>query len=222
MLKQREETGVAIMPHINHPNFFYAVSLEDMMALNGERFFEVYNGHPMVHNLGDSIHISTEEMWDLINISYLEKKKPIMYGLATDDSHHYHQKDSKWSNAGRGWVMVQADTLSAISLIDAMENGKFYSTTGVELKKINFEDDILTVAVDEEAGVSYTIAFMGSKVEGSEPEIFSTTEGTTASFKMNDEILFLRCKVTSSKLQDNPVEGILYEMAWTQPLVNKP
>jgi len=222
VLKQREETGVAIMPHINHPNFFYAVSLEDMMALNGERFFEVYNGHPMVHNMGDSVHISTEEMWDLINISYLEKKKPIMYGLATDDSHHYHQKDSKWSNAGRGWVMVQADTLSAISLIDAMENGKFYSTTGVEFEKINFEDGILTISVAEETGVSYTISFIGSKVGGEGPEVFGTIEGTTASFAMNDDILFLRCKVTSSKLQDNPVEGMLYEMAWTQPLVNRP
>lgn len=222
VLKQREETGVAIMPHINHPNFFYSVSLEDMKALNGERFFEVYNGHPMVHNMGDSVHISTEEMWDLINISYLEKKKPIMYGLATDDSHHYHQKDSKWSNAGRGWVMVQADTLSAISLIDALENGKFYATTGVELEKLNSEDGVLTVSVTEEAGVSYTITFMGSKVDGEGPEVFSTIEGTTASFTMDDEILFVRCKVTSTKLQDNPVEGLLYEMAWTQPLVNRP
>ena len=76
VLKQRQETGRPIMPHINHPNFGYGINLDDMIALKGERFFEVYNGHPMVHNMGDSTHISTEEMWDLINISYLENKKP--------------------------------------------------------------------------------------------------------------------------------------------------
>lgn len=219
VLAQREETGKPIMPHINHPNFFYGVSLDDMIALNGERFFEVYNGHPMVHNMGDASHISTEEMWDMINIAYLENDKPIMYGLATDDSHNYHRKDRKWSNAGRGWVMVQADTLSANALINAMEAGKFYSSTGVELDEISFEDGKLSVAVVEEPGVSYRISFLGSKIEGATPEEFSSTTGTEASFEITDDILFVRCKVTSSKLQDNSIEDILYEMAWTQPVI---
>ena len=220
VLAQREETGVPIMPHINHPNFFYSVSLDDMIALKGERFFEVYNGHPMVHNMGDETHISTEEMWDMINIAYLENDKPLMYGLATDDSHHYHRKSKEWSNAGRGWVMVQADTLSASTLINAMEDGKFYSSTGVTLDKIYFENGKLSVAVAEESGVSYKISFIGSKVDGASPEEFSSTTGTEASFQITDDILFVRCKVTSSKLQDNSIEDILYEMAWTQPVTN--
>ena len=32
VLKQREETGVPMFPHINHPNFFWAITLEDMIA----------------------------------------------------------------------------------------------------------------------------------------------------------------------------------------------
>jgi predicted metal-dependent phosphoesterase TrpH len=38
VLKQRAETGVAMFPHINHPNFFYGVSLQDIIDLRGERF----------------------------------------------------------------------------------------------------------------------------------------------------------------------------------------
>ena len=72
VLKQSKETGVAMMVHINHPNFHYAFSWEEMSQLSGERFFEVFNGHPSVRNFGDSAHISTEEMWDLINIAYLK------------------------------------------------------------------------------------------------------------------------------------------------------
>lgn len=221
VLQQRKNKGIPIMPHINHPNFFYAVSLEDMKALNGERFFEVYNGHPMVQNTGDSLHISTEQMWDLINISYLANNKPIMYGLATDDSHHYHQQGNKWSNAGRGWVMVEADSLSATSLIDAMENGKFYASTGVTLETINFDEGKISISVLEEQGVTYKITFLGSKKENTTPEEFAVIEGSKASFDLTDDLLFVRCRVTSSKLQENPIENIKYEMAWTQPIINR-
>ncbi|SDL62861.1 PHP domain-containing protein [Kriegella aquimaris] len=219
VLDQRERTGVPIMPHINHPNFYYSISLEDMISLKGERFFEVYNGHPVVHNMGDSTHISTENMWDLINISYLASNKPLMYGLATDDSHSYHKKGKKWSNAGRGWVMVQSDTLSAKALIESMEAGQFYGSTGVTLKEVNYQDNKLSVAVDAEQGVTYTIVFIGCKKGESETSIFKSIVGNEASVDLTDDILFMRCKITSSKLQDNPIEDILYETAWTQPVL---
>lgn len=216
---QREETGTPMIPHINHPNFHYGVSLDDMKALKGERFFEVYNGHPMVHNLGDDEHISTEEMWDLINITYLEMGKPLMYGLATDDSHHYHVKESKWSNAGRGWIVVQADSLKAASLIHAMEKGNFYASTGVTLKELKFKNNTLSVKIDPDEGVKYTMSFIGCRKGQSESEVFQSIDATEASFDLTDDILFVRCKITSSKLQANPIENMLYEMAWTQPVV---
>lgn len=220
VLDQRKRTGVPIMPHINHPNFYYSISLEDMISLKGERFFEVYNGHPAVHNMGDSTHISTEEMWDQINISYIAAKKPLMYGLATDDSHNYHKMGNKWSNSGRGWVMVQSDTLSAPALIEAMENGDFYSSTGVSLKSLEFENKILAVEVEPEAGVNYTITFLGCLKGETEVKELKVVDGTTADFEIKDDILFVRSKITSSKLQENPIEDIKYESAWTQPLLN--
>ena len=220
VLEQRNRTGVPIMPHINHPNFFYSISLEDMISLKGERFFEVYNGHPMVNNMGDATHISIEEMWDQINISYIKSKKPIMFGLATDDSHNYHKIGSKWSNAGRGWVMVQSDTLSAPALIEAMERGDFYSTTGVTLQAVDYDDKNLTVEVEPEAGINYTITFLGCLKGETEVKELKSIEGSSANFEVTDDILFLRSKVTSSKLQENPIEDMKYESAWTQPILN--
>ncbi|NJB71384.1 hypothetical protein GGR42_001846 [Saonia flava] len=221
VLNQRKETGVPIMPHINHPNFYYGVSLEDMIKLNGERFFEVYNGHPMVHNMGDSTHISTEEMWDLINISYIESKKPIMYGLATDDSHNYHKMGREWSNSGRGWVMVQADTLSAPALINAMENGDFYSTTGVILKNLKYDASSISVEIEAETGISYKIAFYGCLKGETTIKELASYEDTSAKFEITDDLLFVRSKITSNKLQENPIENIKYETAWTQPFLNQ-
>ena len=218
VLSQRFETGVPMIPHINHPNFGYAITLDDMISLNGERFFEVYNGHPAVHNMGDSTRISTEKMWDLINIAYLKNKKPLMFGLATDDSHHYHNKGKEWSNAGRGWVMVQADTLSAVNLIQALESGDFYSSTGVEIKNLTNDAKMISIEIAPEKGVTYEISFIGCKKGETETETLKTINATKAKFEVTEDLLFARCKITSSKLQENPIEELFYEMAWTQPV----
>ncbi len=222
VIDQREATGTPMIPHVNHPNFGYALTLEDMVALSGERFFEVYNGHPQVHNMGDSTHMSTEEMWDRINRAYIAEGKPIMYGLATDDSHHYHNQGKEWSNAGRGWIMVQAETLGPASIIEAMEAGNFYATTGVAFNDISSNGNTLSVSVKAEPGVNYTVSFIGWKRDGAGPEVLSSATGTEASFQVTDEVLFVRCKVTSSKLHVNPIEDLLYEAAWTQPVVANP
>jgi hypothetical protein len=48
VLEQRERTGQPMFPHLNHPNFHWAITAEELMQVEGERFFEVYNGHPAV------------------------------------------------------------------------------------------------------------------------------------------------------------------------------
>ncbi|WP_034044498.1 PHP domain-containing protein [Wocania ichthyoenteri] len=217
--KHKEEFGTPIIAHINHPNFGYAINLEDMIGLKNEQFFEVYNGHPAVHNSGNNEHISTELMWDYINMAYIENNKPLMYGLATDDSHHYHRKGSKWSNAGRGWIMVQADSLNPKSIIDAMEVGQFYASTGVELKDLTFENNTLSVQVKEYKNTTYKISFIGCEKGQAEPEEFASFESSKASFKLTNNMLYVRCKITSSKLHENPIEDLLFENAWTQPYI---
>jgi hypothetical protein len=157
-------------------------------------------------------------MWDLINIAYLKNDKPMMYGLATDDSHHYHVKGSKWSNAGRGWIMVQADSLNPKSLIAAMEAGEFYASTGVELESLTTDNNQLSVKVKKEPGVTYQISFIGCKKGENVPEEFMSVAGDQASFELTDDLLFVRCKIVSSKLHENPVEDLLYQMAWAQPV----
>ena len=219
VIQQRDELGVPMIAHVNHPNFGYAIGLEDMIALRNEQFFEVYNGHHMVHNSGDSTHMSTELMWDLINIAYLDEGKPLMYGLATDDSHHYHVKGNNWSNAGRGWIEVRAESLNPRSLIEAMEVGDFYASTGVELKDMTIDENRISIEVNQEAGVTYNINFVGCKKGKDVSEELLSTEGGKVSFELTSDLLFVRCKITSSKLHENPIEDLLYESAWTQPVI---
>lgn len=219
VLRQRKETGIPMFPHINHPNFFYGISVQDMIDLRGERFFEVYNGHPLVHNEGDSLHPGTEQMWDEINLAYIKRNQPLMMGLGTDDSHSYHQFGTAYANAGRGWVMVYADVLNAGSLIGAMERGDFYASSGVILANVSNEGNNLVIDVQPEAGVSYTIEFIGAIKGDIKTRVLKTITGTSARLKLSAKHQFVRARITSSKQKPNPYRDREVEMAWTQPVV---
>lgn len=218
VLEQREATGQPMFPHINHPNFGWAISLEDMQALENERFFEVFNGHPAVNNYGDSIRMGTEEMWDRINFHYLEKGQDLMFGLATDDSHNYHTFGLDYSNTGRGWVMVHADDLSPESLIKSMEGGHFYASTGVELAAFGLRNNDYVVEVKPEDKVAYEIQIIVWKAGQQDPTYLDPVKGTSTSYSLGPDDLFVRAKVISDRLQKNPYKTGDVEVAWTQPV----
>jgi hypothetical protein len=219
VLQQRKETGVPMFAHINHPNFFYAITAEDMIQLHGERFFEVYNGHPMVHNEGDSLHPSTETLWDDINLAYYKRGQPLLLGLGTDDSHSYHQFGTAYANAGRGWVMVYSDSLKPRSLVEALEGGDFYASSGVMLKNVSLNKKEMVVEVQAEAGVTYTIEFVGVLKGSEKSTVLARVNGAKAKFLVTEKHLFVRARITSSKLKRNPYRDKEVEMAWTQPII---
>jgi hypothetical protein len=243
VLEQRKRTGVPMFPHINHPNFKWAITAEELMQVEGERFFEVYNGHPLVHNEGDELHAGTERVWDIILTERLAVlgKEP-MFGLATDDSHNYHDEPKKLSHPGRGWVMVRAAKLEIGSLIEAMEAGDFYASSGVTLRDVRREKDRLAVEIEPEAGVTYTTEFIGTRrgYDASRQPVTDDTgaplrvtqryskdigvvlakvEGTSAVYSLKGDEIYVRACVTSSKHKTDPARDGEFERAWTQPLV---
>jgi hypothetical protein len=243
VLEQRKRTGVPILAHLNHPNFGWAVTAEEITPVEQERFFEVYNGHPTVRSEGDATHAGTERVWDIVNTRRLaELNLPVLYGIATDDAHHYHGEPKKNVRAGRGWVMVRAETLAAPALIEAMETGEFYASSGVVLKQVERSNGRIQLEVEAEPGVTYQTEFIGTK-KGyntvSEPvadesgatlrvtrryseevgRVLATASGPKVSYVFKGDEIYVRARITSSKLKENPrLEGEV-ECAWIQPLV---
>ncbi|HUR12533.1 MAG TPA: hypothetical protein VM012_14255 [Flavitalea sp.] len=218
---QRQRTGQPMFPHINHPNFNWSIKVDDMMQLKGERFFEVYNGHPHVHNYGDSVTMGMEELWDRLLIHYIMDGKQLLYGLATDDAHNYLEYQIGMSNPGRGWVMVRASELTAEAIISSMEKGNFYSSTGVELENIIFQNNTLQISVKKMPGINYTIEFWGATKSdvGRKGRLLKTVRGNSGNYRLTNE-LYVRAKIISSKPKENPYQAGDVETAWTQPVRN--
>lgn len=220
LVAQRRQTGQPMFPHINHPNFFYAITADDLMKLRHERFFEVHNGHPLVNNYGDAKREGTESMWDKINTHFVRQGRPLMYGLATDDSHNYQFFGLEYSNTGRGWVMVNAPSLSPRALIEAMEAGRFYATSGVELVSLHQTPASFSFRIKTEPDISYTIQLIGLKKGKDKAEILQEFKGTEASYTLTDDDLWVRAKIISSKAKYNPYSAGELETAWVQPIAH--
>lgn len=243
VIAQREKTGQPMIVHLNHPNYGYAVTAEELMRVRGERFFEVYNGHPSVFNSGDHQHASTDRMWDIILAHRLtELQMPIMYGLAVDDGHNYHTMTQHHSNPGRGWVMVLAKELKADSLIEALEAGQFYASSGVRLRRVSWTEEAMTVEIEPVEGETYETEFIGTRLgfdsaskpvidaEGTEVhatriysneigETLKKVEGIRAEYRFAGDELYVRARVTSSALPSNPGEAGERKRAWVQPVL---
>lgn len=145
------------VPHLNHPNFGWSVSAADIARVKNDRLFEIFNGHPMVNNLGGGGMPGLEEMWDII----LSSGK-LLYGLATDDAHQFKRPgDPSASGPGRGWVVVRAPRLGAREVLTALENGDFYASTGVELADVQRSSSRIVVEIKPESWSRYTTRFIG-------------------------------------------------------------
>ena len=217
--EQRKRTNQPMFAHINHPNFGYGISTDDLKKLNGERFFEVYNGHPSVNNEGNEYHLDTESMWDLINVHYYNNKKPLMFGIATDDSHNYHQQSTSLSNTGRGWVMVNTKNLETNNIIAQMEAGNFYSSSGVYLKSLVSDNKGVSIEIDPEPNIEYGIHFIGYKKGEDNTKLLKSVDGTKANYLFEKDDIFVRVKIVSTALMPNPYTDGETKKAWTQPLI---
>jgi hypothetical protein len=243
ILEQRRRTGQPMFPHINHPNFGWGITAEELMKVQGDRFFEVYNGHPAVNNEGDLYHASTERIWDIVLAFRLgELGLEPMYGTAVDDAHQYHRMNRTNSNPGRGWVMVRSEKLTAAALIDSMERGDFYASSGVRLRDLRVMTNSLAIEIEPEEGVTYVTRFIGTRTTFDRQSeagqrsagtvtpvtrtysyeigtILAEAPGPNARYEFRGDEIYVRAKVISSKPKQNPYAAGEVEAAWVQPVI---
>jgi len=185
------------LPSLNHPNFHWAVTAEDMLKVQNLALFEVYNGHPTVNNVGGGGSQSMDELWDVL----LTGGRRI-HGIAVDDAHVFKRIGMEHSNPGRGWIQVRAESLTTASIMSAIEKGQFYSSSGVELQDVNVTPERYELEIHPRAHEKFTTYFIGAG-----GKVLARSYETKPSYKFQPGDRYVRARVESSF-------GL---KAWTQP-----
>jgi hypothetical protein len=193
----RSANGVS---SINHPNYGWAISPDELAQIQRTRLFEVFNGHPQVNNMGGGGVPSLEETWDRM----LSSGK-LLYGTAVDDAHTFKDPGNpNVAGPGRGWVYVRAARLEPRAIIDAVERGDFYSSTGVELQSLEHTSSSMTIAIKPlPVSSKYRVQFIGRQGRVLQEAI---TASATYTFKGDEG--YVRAKVIDSNGR----------YAWIQPV----
>jgi hypothetical protein len=213
--------AVGGLPIAAHPNLTYAVTATDLLASDktqGPRFFEVWNTEPGMNNLGGGGKPSTEQIWDAVLSS-----GRLLYGTAVDDCHHFYEFVSSreagapLSNPGKAWIMVRASDLSVKAILDAMNRGDFYASTGVTLE--TYEVTANDIRID----LSNQTHDLGWSMPGANPalyrtefighggQVLKTDESLHPSYQFTGQERYVRARITNSDGQ----------VAWTQPIFPK-
>ena len=195
----RAAGGIA---QINHPNFGWALTAEQIPATREPQLLELWNGHPLVNNRGGGGSPSTEEIWDAV----LTARRRI-FAVASDDAHQFQGEFGRERlNPGRGWVMVRAPELTAPAIQAALERGDFYSSTGVELKSYAADATGIRLELPEGARGSptrYRTYFIGKG-----GDVLKRDESLAPSYEFRGDELYVRVRVEAST----------GATAWTQPV----
>ncbi len=194
----QEQGGVAL---INHPNFDWALSEDDVFEGRQAPLLEIYSGHPYVYSKGDEGRRSHEVLW-----ASLIDRGAVFAGAAVDDTHHItiNPSPKKAARPGRGWVSVYATPGADVdrdAICSALRDGRFYASSGAGIDRLRVAEGTVTVwPNDPHAEVTFigrgnvALAAVRPGLEG-------------ASYTLHGGETFVRVRVDEEDGQQ----------AWTQP-----
>ena len=153
-------------PILAHPAWSL-MTPEDGLALHGYEAVEIYNG------ISDGY---TNRGYSDLFLDVCATHGRLSGIIADDDSHFYEGYDTMM-----GFVCVQAESFTAKGLTGALWAGRYYASTGPELKQVEYEDGVIRV----ECGPVKEIYFMsnvwfarGRTVRAPEGEYLTSAEYT--------------------------------------------
>jgi hypothetical protein len=187
------------IPHINHPNFQWAITGADLKQVKNNTLFEIFNGHPTVNNMGGGGVPGLEEIWDDILTSGQE-----IYGIAVDDAHVFKRPwDPTAARPGQGWVVVRSNALEPRAIVSALDRGEFYASNGVVLDDVAVTKESLTVTIKEAPTTKYRTQFVGRS-----GKVVKEVIANPAVYTFTGDEMYVRARVLDSN----------GKTAWVQPV----
>jgi hypothetical protein len=122
-----------------------------------------------------------------------------------DDAHTFKQPGNPdVAGPGRGWVAVRAPRLEARAVVEAIERGEFYASTGVMLEDVQVSAERMHVVVKPIASSRYRIQFIGKG-----GRLLSESLQANATYVFTGGEGYVRARVLESNGR----------MAWVQPVM---
>ena len=185
--------GANGLAQLNHP---YATQIrvpeivDSVQGIQAPLFIEIFNSKT------DTIFLPalpSEDLWDAV-LSTGTK----MWGVAVDDSHT--SIDGRYPPGG-GFIYVDADSLDITSIMAAMNEGRFYASSGATINNFLYDRSKYSV----ETSVMSNIRFIGA-----ESVILKEVNSTFAEYEYAGNEQYVRARIESES-------GV----AWTQPVFVK-
>lgn len=197
--------GVA---QINHPNFMWQLTADDIASAKGARLLEVMNMHPIVNTFGAGPEApSAEQIWDQVL-----SRGVVIWGVASDDVHELYESvkgdptdPGRGALPGRGWIVVRAAHLTTDEIMKSIEAGDFYASTGVELEDYTATAQQITIKIKphDRFKTKYRVQFIGKN-----GRILQDGTANPAAYVIKGGEGYVRARISDSNGKS----------AWTQPV----
>lgn len=173
----------------------WEVSASEIISFeNGPHFLEIWNtGTEAIQTHDD------KSIWDAV----LTAGKRV-WGSATDDFHPAVLESAEFN---KGWNMIWLDTLTREAVYNALLNGQFYASTGVNITNFNVTDYINYKVISISSSNANKIKFWGPG-----HVIIQEVNGSSASFILQNHA-YVRIELIKEGFFGT---GKTY--AWTQPI----
>lgn len=188
----------------NHPNWSMEEP-EEILHYDGFFSLEIFNTGSMVIN-------GHENNLGLYDRLLRHGKFPYVHGA--DDNHNKQPFDDPRCDSFGAWTMIIAPELSYPAIIQALELGNFYASTGPEIRELHFEGNHVTLRCSEARRITMhmspkrcqnvcarpgeTLEFAEFDIPDSAPYVYFSvfgpdgTEAHTRAYTRRDENLLCR------------------------------
>jgi hypothetical protein len=176
--------GFAIMCHPNWEEHFNHCPQDKLALWTGYAGIEIFNG---VCIWGEGSGLALDR-WDIL-LSAGRK----VWGYASDDTHKPHTE-------ANGWTVVQATHRSVDGIVEALEHGRCYASTGVAIESIDVKGNTIRVVAPDADRID---------VIGDFQRLADKQRGPEAIYTVSDEDVYSYVRFEC--------HGAAGAMAWTQP-----
>lgn len=176
-----------------HP-IWSRTDFENLMKLRNYLALEIFNY---------GCHIESYSGLGTVYWDYLLQRGIKVWGIATDDAHHYLKDECG------GWISVKAGELTPASIADSIIKGRFYASSGPEIYDFGMKDGevfIETSEVSEIHAITYGKWSWGANFNAGDKGYL-----TKARYKLTGDEQYIRMECVDRNGR----------AAWTNPLFLK-